>query len=371
MAEQDLSILEAENRRLRKMVEVLMNRAERSTEVQGSDFTLFQTAIMLEDQVRARTTELEHALAEQDRVREALRKSDARFEAIFELSPSPVALTRLSDGLVLGASRSFKALFSLGHESPEDHLTAPGDLNIWLRAEDRLRWREQLQADGQAFNFETELRTAQGQVVSVLLSGKVVDFGDEPHVIADIRDISEHKRRSAYLEHAAAHDPLTGLPNRLLLGTQLSAAIARAERNSTVVAVCYLDLDGFKQINDRFGHDEGDSMLVEVARRLENATRHGDTVARLGGDEFVLVLADLHHADECAALLQRLLQNLALPVGGKRCVECSVSASVGVALYPNDDSDPDALIRHADHAMYEAKQAGKNRCHWFASRSGP
>lgn len=369
MAEQDMSSLEAENWRLRKMVEVLMNRAERSTEVQGSDFTLFQTAIMLEDQVRARTTELEHALAEQDRVREALRKSDARFEAIFELSPSPVALTRLSDGLVLGASRSFKALFSLAHESPEGHRTAPGDLDIWLRAEDRHRWRERLQADGQAFNFETELRTAQGQIVSVLLSGKVVDFGDEPHVIADIRDISEHKRRSAYLEHAAAHDPLTGLPNRLLLGTQLAAAITRSERNATQVAVCYLDLDGFKQINDQYGHDTGDAVLIEVARRLSHGTRKGDTVARLGGDEFILVLADLHSPSECKALLERVLQAVALPYDGPQGRFSEVSASIGVALHPEDHSDPDVLIRHADHAMYEAKQAGKNRCHWFAARS--
>lgn len=369
MAEADVSSLEQEIQRLRKIVDVLMNRAERSTEVQGSDFTLFQTAIMLEEQVSARTIELESALLEQERVREALRKSDARFEAIFELSPSPVALTRLSDGRVIGASRSFKSFFGLENDATERHSAAPGDPDIWLRAEDRKRWRERLEADGQVFNFEAELCSAQGHVASVLLSGKVVDFGDEPHVIADIRDISEHKRRSAYLEHAAAHDPLTGLPNRLLLGTQLSAAIARADRNATRVAVCYLDLDGFKQINDQFGHDTGDAVLIEVARRLKSGTRHGDTVARLGGDEFVLVLADLRSAKECVALLERLLEAVARPYAGADGEFSDVSASIGVALYPEDDCDPDVLIRHADHAMYEAKQAGKNCCQWFESRA--
>ena len=158
----------------------------------------------------------------------------------------------------------------------------------------------------------------------------------------------------------AYHDALTRLPNRILLFDRLQNAIARTDRRHTLLAVCYLDLDGFKPVNDLLGHTAGDQLLIKVAERLRHCTRESDTVARLGGDEFVVLFADLTRIEECHNSLDRLLRVLAEPytVGDQRF---EVAASIGVTLYPPDGSDADTLLRHADQAMYLAKQSGGNR----------
>jgi diguanylate cyclase (GGDEF)-like protein len=131
-----------------------------------------------------------------------------------------------------------------------------------------------------------------------------------------------------------------------------------------MMAICYLDLDGFKPINDTMGHDAGDHVLIEVARRIENTIRGGDTVARLGGDEFVVLLLGLERGEECVTTLERLLAAISQLITIKN-KSCTVSASIGVSIYPLDDEDPDTLLRHADQAMYVAKQSGKNRFHIY------
>jgi diguanylate cyclase (GGDEF)-like protein len=149
-----------------------------------------------------------------------------------------------------------------------------------------------------------------------------------------------------------------------LLADRLQIGLAQARRACNVLGVCYLDLDGFKPVNDRFGHEAGDRLLVEVASRLTMALRAGDTVARLGGDEFVLLLSGLPDIEECQQTLDRLLKAVAKPyaVGGQTV---EISASIGVTLFPYDDTDPDTLLRHADQAMYAAKESGRNRYHQF------
>lgn len=180
-------------------------------------------------------------------------------------------------------------------------------------------------------------------------------------IFSDITLIKEHQQR---LEHLAHFDPLTQLPNRMLLADRLQLAMAQAARTHGLLAVCYLDLDGFKPVNDEFGHAAGDRLLIEVAQRLKGCVRGGDTVARLGGDEFVLLLAGLGDIHECDQALNRISGSLVGPftVAGE---EVCISASIGVTLYPNDGSDADTLLRHADQAMYVAKQAGRNRHHLF------
>ena len=176
-------------------------------------------------------------------------------------------------------------------------------------------------------------------------------------VFSDITHIKQHQKQ---LEHAAHYDALTGIPNRLLLASLMKQALAHAKRSNTLMAVCYLDLDGFKPINDSFGHDIGDKILIEVARRIEGEIRGDDTVARLGGDEFVILLVGIERTEECAHSLNRLLATIGRPIeaGGR---SFSLSASIGLTLYPIDDEDADTLLRHADQAMYIAKQSGKNR----------
>ncbi len=161
------------------------------------------------------------------------------------------------------------------------------------------------------------------------------------------------------LESLALHDELTGLPNRRLLMDRLSLAIAYARRNKRAMAVMYLDLDGFKQINDTLGHDAGDTLLRMVATRLVAAVREADTVARLSGDEFVIAMWELSHADDVARLASKIIQAVSQPyaIQGRGV---SMTASVGVGIYPTHGEEAETLMKSADLALYEAKRAGKN-----------
>ncbi|MBP2631750.1 MAG: diguanylate cyclase with Chase sensor [Firmicutes bacterium] len=168
------------------------------------------------------------------------------------------------------------------------------------------------------------------------------------------------KIRETELKRIALLDELTGLPNRRLMLDRLEQALAHAHRDGKLVAVCYLDIDNFKCVNDNLGHDVGDQLLVEMARNIKACLREIDTLARIGGDEFVIVLQEIEDVEECKKVLNRILQVTTIPIfsGDKRVL---VSASIGTTLYPKDDSDTDILLRHADYAMYKAKQSGKGR----------
>jgi len=182
---------------------------------------------------------------------------------------------------------------------------------------------------------------------------------------ADVTERMEHQRQ---LEHIAHYDALTGVPNRVLLADRMAQALARTKRERGLMAVCYIDLDGFKPVNDNFGHEAGDKVLVEITRRIKETVREDDTVARLGGDEFVVLLVGLQLPEECVGSLQRLLERINQPIAVQGAV-LNISASIGVALYPEDEHDADTLLRHADQAMYVAKQSGKNRYHLFDAAS--
>jgi diguanylate cyclase (GGDEF)-like protein len=167
------------------------------------------------------------------------------------------------------------------------------------------------------------------------------------------------------------HDPLTGLPNRLLLDDRLQQALATVRRERCQAAVLYLDLDGFKAVNDTFGHELGDELLVEVAYRLRHAVRETDTVARIGGDEFVVVQAGGAQPDTATGLCDRLLQVLARPyvlTGGCRV---RINASIGVAVAPLDAMEPAKLLRLADRAMYRAKDGGRGTFRLFRKEDVP
>jgi diguanylate cyclase (GGDEF)-like protein/PAS domain S-box-containing protein len=182
-------------------------------------------------------------------------------------------------------------------------------------------------------------------------------------LFADITPLRQNQER---LEHVAHFDSLTDLPNRLLLADRLKQGMVLARRQQQSLAVLYLDLDGFKTVNDNHGHGVGDELLLVLSRRMKLVLREVDTLARMGGDEFVAVLMDVHTVQDCIRMVERVLHACSEPVllDGKTL---QVSASVGVTLYPQDDVDADQLMRHADQAMYQAKQAGKNRYQFFDS----
>lgn len=206
--------------------------------------------------------------------------------------------------------------------------------------------------------LELKLLRRDGQFLPIDISlGHLEDDGTH-HAIAYIRDLSERKRFEESLRYQATHDELTGLPNRWLFHLQLRQALARAERTAHHVAIMFLDLDNFKNINDGFGHATGDTLLVQVSQRMRSVLREKDTLARLGGDEFAILLAELNDIEEAASVANKLLTTLqtVYRIGEN---EMYSSASVGLAFYPDDAKSSETLLRYADLAMYQAKANGR------------
>ena len=188
--------------------------------------------------------------------------------------------------------------------------------------------------------------------------------GEIQHFVALFTDISSIKEHEKELEHLAQHDALTALPNRFLLKDRLLQAIAEAKRYQTYLAVVYIDLDGFKAVNDTYGHAMGDELLIVVSRHIASIIRQNETVARLGGDEFLVLLSDLDVPEMCEPILQRFIELLNEPIVIDG-ITLHASASIGVSFYPNEKEDTENLIENADKAMYHAKLLGKNRYVFF------
>lgn len=240
-------------------------------------------------------------------------------------------------------------LLKSGHHDPAFYH------EMWQKIGEEGYWRGEIwnrKKSGEIFVELLTISTVRNR------NGEIANF---VAIFSDITVIKQHQQR---LEHLAHYDALTQLPNRMLLSDRLQLAMAQTERSGKMLAICYLDLDNFKPINDRFGHSAGDFLLIEVAQRLKTCVRAGDTVSRLGGDEFVLLVSNLDDLHECDHAVGRIIGALTQPF---RVSEHSItiSASIGVTLYPHDGSDADTLLRHADQAMYAAKQGGRNRHHLF------
>jgi diguanylate cyclase (GGDEF)-like protein/PAS domain S-box-containing protein len=201
-----------------------------------------------------------------------------------------------------------------------------------------------MRKDGVAFPMEAS--------VSEMQQGEGVAYASV------VRDITARKRAEEHIRHLAHHDSLTGLPNRFLFGDRLEAAITRADRHQTRIALVFIDLNKFKPVNDTYGHAVGDMVLIGVAKRLSNCLRKTDTVARIGGDEFVAILEEISGEKEVRRLVSKIMVAVAAPesIDG---IEHSLGASLGIALYPDDSSEPMELIDKADKAMYLAKRTGK------------
>ncbi len=178
------------------------------------------------------------------------------------------------------------------------------------------------------------------------------------------RDVTTARAMSLEMTHAAQHDVLTGLPNRLLVNDRISQAIALAVRNARRVGLLFLDVDGFKHINDSLGHPVGDRLLQSIADRLVGCSRATDTVSRQGGDEFVVLLSDMEHAEDAAVIVRRMLESVAQThvIDGR---QLHVTASIGISIYPEDGLDPEGLIKNADTAMYQAKESGRHTFRFF------
>lgn len=227
--------------------------------------------------------------------------------------------------------------------------------DMWHTLISQRHWR------GEVWN-----RKKNGELYAELLTMSALcnEQGQVINYIGLFSDITPFKQQQHMLELLAHYDPLTQLPNRTLFADRLLQAIAHSKRDKCLLAICFLDLDGFKPVNDQLGHDAGDKVLVEVSKRLRATLREEDTVSRHGGDEFALLMGDLHSIDECTQTLSRIHQAVIEPYAIDEH-SVSIGVSSGITIYPLDDADPDTLLRHADHAMYQAKLSGKNRYHLF------
>lgn len=211
-------------------------------------------------------------------------------------------------------------------------------------------------------------RRKNGEIYAELITiSSVRDASDSEvqHYVALCSDVTDQRLQQQRLEHIAHYDALTDLPNRVLLADRLKLAMVQEQRRGKLLAVAYLDLDGFKEINDEHGHELGDQLLQQLARRMLDALRVGDTIARIGGDEFVAVIIDLDHRNDAVQLLDRLMAAVSASVR-LGDLELGVTASMGVTFFPQEEPiDADQLLRQGDQAMYKAKQSGKNRYHFF------
>ncbi len=276
---------------------------------------------------------------------------------VIEQIPVGVAVT-LPDGKIEYANPYLRRLLDLGAgRLPRARLAKlRGKGAVTLENEIRQR----LLTDG-SWQGETEFVARKGAARHVLESVYPLhdERGNVTHCIHFMQDISALKH-TEMLSSLAFYDSLTGLPNRNLFNDRLARTVAAAQRGGSSFAVLYIDIDRFKQVNDRLGHDSGDELLRQVAARLQRGLRQSDTVARLGGDEFVAILDDMREAQMAVKVVEKLL---AVCCGDYRLRGQSlrVTLSIGVSFYPGDARDMQSLLRCADTAMYRAKAAGRNR----------
>jgi diguanylate cyclase (GGDEF)-like protein/PAS domain S-box-containing protein len=289
-----------------------------------------------------------------------LNEVRAQFQSAFDSPAIGMAIQGL-DGRWQAVNEAFAAI--VGYAPSEllrmtfRDITHPDDLDRNAELLQRLMTGEE-----RRFQMEKRYINRDGNTVSVILtvSAVVGSDGATYRFVSQIQDVTARRQLETQLLHRASHDVLTGLPNRALFMDRLEHALDRLQRDGGQIAVMFLDLDGFKAVNDEYGHEQGDRLLVEIGRRLRACARAGDTVARLGGDEFTILLENIRHPSVATEVGQRVLETLRYPIMLGEHVT-TISPSIGIALSVGSHDRADTMLHAADTAMYAAKRAGKDR----------
>ena len=296
------------------------------------------------------------------RAMEELRLSEANLRNLYDLSPLGIALTDM-EGRFLQTNRSVEII--TGYSQEEILHANWSEFSIRQGNSAELPRLESLVKDGRFGPVEMSLRRKDGSRVPVQIMGIIVQAHDGTRRIwSMLEDISVRKRSEQHISFLAYHDPLTSLENRLGLRSKLEELLRASMRAEILTAVVLIDLDRFKYVNDTLGHDVGDELLVEVARRLTLTVRDADVVARLGGDEFVLVLGGLPDASHVDVIMQKIFRELRgnIQLSGRTVYS---TCSIGVSVAPHDGTDSSTLLKHADLAMYAAKAQGGDSYRMF------
>jgi diguanylate cyclase (GGDEF)-like protein/PAS domain S-box-containing protein len=356
--------LRAEIGRLNKVNRALMDRAERSTTIQGSDYGMFQTTIMLEELVRQRTEELQTALRENERITSALRESEARFRGLVNQSLAGIAI--IEDGRFTYANSRLSEMY--GYSAEE--MMRLGPVETTARVDRDLvqaQMRRRLSGEIDHLSYVFRALRKNGVMIEVECHSSVMDVSGQPILINLMIDITERARAEReiralqdQLREQAIRDPLTGLYNRIPLNEFFDRELSLAERRRKPVSAVMVDVDHFKTVNDSFGHLAGDKTLKDLSNLIRGSFRTSDICCRYGGEEFLIVLPDSTSDDACqrAEGMRKKLENTEIEYDSARF---HVTATFGVAMYPEHACTREALIAAADKALYEGKESGRNR----------
>jgi diguanylate cyclase (GGDEF)-like protein/PAS domain S-box-containing protein len=298
---------------------------------------------------------------------QALREAERRYYNLFENALEGIFRTTL-EGQYLDANPALARIY--GFESPAELIKSLKDIRnqLYVQPQRREEFMQLIKARGLVSGFESQVYRKNGEIIWISENARAV-FGDDGRVACyegTVEDVTELKLYQARIEQQANYDMLTGLANRSLLNERLQQAIFTATRQGTRLGVVFIDLDRFKYINDSLGHHVGDELLRAMAERLKASVRESDTVARLGGDEFVLLINGQNDPESMAIVLERMLLDISEPWTIAQG-DFNVTCSIGVALFPEDGHSAEVLLKHADSAMYRAKEKGRNNFQFFTA----
>lgn len=286
-----------------------------------------------------------------------VKAEEAKFNKLFHNAPYAVAITNAKTGTVMEINDDMLELmgYELGEVRGKDSIS----LGVWVDPGQRAQVIAELMAGREVDGLELDFMGREGKLVHTLFSASLVTINGEEHIISSMKDISEINNLKLRLQEMATHDFLTGLPNRAFFHDNFTRQLAHAARTGEKFAVMMFDIDGFKSINDNYGHDVGDKVLIAVAERLRGFVRASDFVARHGGDEFMLLVTGVRDEDDLQKAGERLLNAFGddFDVDG---MHLSIKISVGVAAYPENGKAYEQLIKMADEALFAVKREGKN-----------
>ena len=307
-------------------------------------------------------------VTERIRVSQALAKSEELYRTVLKTSFDAITINRMSDGMYIAVNDAFFEI--MGYESEEVVGRTSLSLEIWVDPLDRKNLVDTLAMVSHCRDLEARFRDKSGRVFWGIISASVIEIDGVPCNLSVIRDISSNKMAEEKIRNLAFFDPLTGLPNRLLLGERLEQALAVDMRSRRKSALLFVDLDDFKTLNDSLGHNVGDFFLQEVSRRITGCIRKGDTAARLGGDEFVVMLEGLSEVLEVAAAQARVVGEKIVTAIGMPCRledrDWRVTSSIGITMFGENKDSAAEILKQADLAMYQAKSQGRNTIRFFS-----